>query len=92
MQHGLPVDFKKYFWDVRFNTLTAYSHPTFIIERLLEFGDVKELDWLNSMYTKDQITNVLLTSRRLSPKTGNFFAHYYNVPKESLVCMKKLYI
>ncbi len=65
------------------------ENSTYIIERLLELGDINELEWLNKKYSKEQITNTLRSSRRISPKTGNFFSLYYGIPKEALACMKK---
>jgi len=84
----IPGYIKTYLWDVDITTLSAKSHAKFIIERVLEYGDVQSLKWLMENFTKDQIIDVLKTSKRLSPKTGNFFAFYYKVPKENFECLK----
>ena len=34
---------KKYFWDVDFPSLNKKNHSEFIIERILEYGDKKEV-------------------------------------------------
>jgi len=92
MQEVLPTDFKRYFWDTDVNKLSIEKNRNYIIERLLELGDIKELKWLNETYPKEDIIDTLKSSTRISPKTGNFFALYYQVPKDTLVCMKKRFI
>ena len=92
MRNSIPKTFGKYFWDTKFENLSIDKNDTYIIERLLEMGDIKELQWINNTYTRKQILSTLQNSRRISPKTGNFFSLYYNVPKDSLACMKKRYI
>lgn len=89
---SLPKTLYKYFWDTKIETLSKDKNSTYIIERLLELGDIEELDWLNRNFTKDQILTTLQNSRRITPKTGNFFSLYYGISKESLTCMKKRYI
>ena len=89
MEKAFPKAFKKYFWDTDINKLSPLKNRAYVIERLFEYGDVQELDWLNYFYSKEDLITTLKTSRRISPKTGNFFALYYHVPKESLACMKK---
>lgn len=92
MQQAIPTSFNKYFWDVDRDKLSVAEHKTYIIERLLELGDLAELDWVNTNFRRDVILETLQHSRRLSPKTGNFFSLYYKVPRESLACMKKRFI
>ncbi len=92
MQSPLPKTFSKYFWDTRLDSISLDKNATYIIERLLELGDIEELEWINKNYSKEQIINTLRNSRRISPKTGNFFSLYYGIPKETLACMKKRFI
>ena len=90
--NAIPSDFSKYFWDTDPKKLSIDLNKTYIIERLLELGDLEELAWVNTTYSKEDITKTIQKSRRISPKTGNFFSLYYEIPKESLVCMNKRYI
>ena len=92
MQKNIPKTFSKYFWDTRIENLAIDKNHAYIIERLLELGDIKELDWVTTNYARDQILTTIKNSRRISPKTGNFFSLYYDIPKESLACMKKRFI
>ncbi|MFZ2664034.1 MAG: hypothetical protein WAX66_01595 [Patescibacteria group bacterium] len=93
MKRTLPKDFSKYFWDINANKLSVDENYSFIIERLLELGDLDELAWVNNNYSKEKIAETLHKSRRISPKTGNFFSLYYKIPKDSLpACTKKRFI
>lgn len=82
-------DVEKLLWDVDLNKLSLTNHYIFIIERILEFGDFPEVRWMFKNYSKEQIITVLKQSKRISPKSGNFFANYLNIPKEELQCMKE---
>ncbi|MFH1294988.1 MAG: hypothetical protein ABIH84_00155, partial [bacterium] len=84
-----PASFNKYFWDVKPKELSVEKNADYIIERLLELGDLEQLEWLNNTYSKEKIVNTLQHSKRLTPKTCNFFSLYYNVPRESLTCTKQ---
>jgi hypothetical protein len=92
MSKALPEAFNKYFWDTNTSNISVSQNSAYIIGRLFELGDIEALNWLNSTYDKGVIVKTLQESRIISPKTGNFYALYYKVPKESLACMKKRYI
>lgn len=85
----LPQNIRNYLWDVNLETLSKEKHSKYIIERLLEYGDKEALAWLNENYEENQIVQVLKTSKRISSKTGTFYALYYKIPKEELECIKK---
>jgi hypothetical protein len=89
---SLPVFSSKYFWDVNPFALDVQQHKTFIIERLLEYGDLDSLVWVNETYPKKDIQDVVMHSKRMSPKTANFFSLYYAIPKGNVVCMTPRFI
>ncbi len=51
------------FWDVDLDTLDPEEHASYIIERVLDFGDDEDIRWLFSMYPKVAIKGVLENSR-----------------------------
>ena len=89
---GLPPYVEKYLWDVKMEDLDIASHSIFVIERVLEYGDTRAFLWLLKTYTKENIINVLKESRRISPKTGNFYALYFGITKKELLCIRKPFI
>ncbi len=87
----LPSSFKKYFWDVDFKKLDFEKSRTFILKRVLDRGDDKALKWLLQRYTKEDIRELLLTSRDLSPKTANFWADFLKIDHKKIPCLQKPY-
>ncbi len=87
----LPKFLKQYFWDVDFDLLSFEKSKTFILKRVLDRGDDKAIKWLLKFYTKDDIKNLLYTSRDLSQKTANFWANYLNLDPKKVLCLQKPY-
>jgi hypothetical protein len=63
---------KQLFWDVVAEKLNKETDWFFIIERILEYGDIEDWSWLKDNFTNEQITEVGSKSRILSPKTKAF--------------------
>lgn len=89
MNRGINQNIKRYFWDIDFNTLDFEKNSEYIIARILEYGDPESTDWLFSFYDKDVILGVLKKSRQLSPKSANYWALIFDVPKEEIKCLNK---
>ncbi len=51
------------FWDIDVETLNADEHVSYIIERVLDFGNDEDIRWLFSYYPKETIKAVLMNSR-----------------------------
>jgi hypothetical protein len=69
----LPENFKRYFWDVAFEELSWEKNQRFIVERLLNYGSVKEIKWLIASAGKKYIKSVVKNSRNLNVKTKNYW-------------------
>ncbi len=64
---------KRYlFWDVFTDRLCKETNWFFIIERVLEYGDIEDWSWLKKNFTNEQIAAVGSKSRILNPKTKAF--------------------
>lgn len=85
----IPSFVKEYLWDTKVDEIDLNKNSKFVIERVLEYGDFDALNWLNKTFDVKQIEDVLRTSKKISTKTGNFFALYYNIPKSKLRCIQK---
>ncbi|MGB9858350.1 MAG: DUF6922 domain-containing protein [Moorellaceae bacterium] len=84
---SLPPFLKKYFWDVSFDSLDSRNDSYFIIERLLEYSDIRAIQWVLSQYEDEEIRRVIKTSPRLSAKTGYFWCCYYRLQEDDLKCL-----
>lgn len=88
MKTNIPSKIKSLLWDIDISTIDLDKHYKFIIERVIEYGDIEEVKWMQSTFSKDQIIETLKTSKRISAKSGNFFAIKYNLSKEELECLR----
>jgi hypothetical protein len=69
----MNTSFKKsLFWDIDIEKLSIEKDWFFIIERTLEFGDIDDLIWIQSTFSREQIKEVTKQSRILSPITRSF--------------------
>ncbi len=87
----LPAFLKKYFWDTDFGNLDINKNDFYVIARLLEYGDLKATKWLIKNTDREKIREVILKSREISPKTGNFWMLIFNLNKTKVQCLKKSY-
>lgn len=84
-----PSFLKKYFWDIDFKKLDISKSSVYVIERILELGDIKAIKWVLKTFKKELIKKVVMTRRGLSPKTANFWTLYFNIPKDKIICFRK---
>ena len=74
---ALPEFLRPYFWEVRFEELDSRRRARYIIERVLEYGDVPAVQWLFRTYPQENIREALTHSRALSQKSANFWALFF---------------
>ena len=70
-------ELKKYIWDCRFEELSIEKYAKFIIERVLNFGNDKDIQWLRQNTDAEFFKSVAISSRRLDRKTANYRKKYY---------------
>lgn len=87
----LPEFLRQYFWDVDFDLMSFERSKTFILKRVLDRGDTKALSWLRENFTNNDIKQLLLMTRDLSRKTGNFWADILKVDHQKVPCLQKSY-
>ena len=63
---------KSLFWDIDPVSLSPESHWFFIIERILEFGDIDDLKWMKKNFTPEQVGHTAQKSRVLSRRSLAF--------------------
>jgi hypothetical protein len=63
---------KSLFWDVDPENLSSEKDWFFIIERILEFGDIDDLLRMKRIFSEEQIKIVVQKSRILSPRTRSY--------------------
>ncbi len=61
------------FWDTNPQKIDAKKNAQYIIERILDFGNDKEVKWLYNFYDKTLLKKVVMESRSLRPETKNLW-------------------
>jgi hypothetical protein len=69
----LPEKFRKYFWDCNFDDLSLDRYKKFVVERILNFGDIYSVRYILLNVDKSELENIISTSRNLNSKTKNFW-------------------
>jgi len=95
----IPSYLRKYFWDVKIESLSKKGNSTlpagrqaFIIERILQYGDRRAVNWLSNNFGLKDIKEVASKSRRLSPKSANYWALILGLDKRGVKCLQKSYL
>lgn len=61
------------FWDVNPKNIDSQKNAQYIIERILDFGNDKEVKWLYNFYNKALLKKVVEKSRSLRAETKNLW-------------------
>jgi len=69
------------FWDTDPASLDPEIHKSYIIPRVVDYGDWEDVKILFRVYDKDTIKDVLLRAPYLDRKTISFFSALFNLPK-----------
>ncbi len=75
---------KSLFWDKR--DVDPARDGRVIAERILEFGTEEEIKALTNWLGEKFLKKIITESRVLSPKTVNYFALYFHIPREETRC------
>ena len=88
----IPKSLHKYFWDVDIKKLDPDKKPYFVINRLLDKGNVEAVKWVRGNYTESQIKETFKRFRDFSPKVARFWSLFLKIPKEEVVCLQPSYL
>lgn len=91
-KNQLPSYCQKYFWDVNWKKLDYKKYSYFVIERLLEYGNILCLKWMFKQYSIKEIKQVIINSRNTSLKSALFWADFLKVDKSKIICLKKPFL
>ena len=61
------------FWDTKPSNINTKKNAQYIIERILDLGNDKEVKWLYHFYNKALLKKVVSKSRSLMPETKNLW-------------------
>ena len=82
---------QRLFWDTDKLSVDLQSHRAYIIRRIMDYGDLKDVRWMLATYSSEEIIGVVKKSRGLSRKSGSFWGGHFGVPKEEIACLQGPY-
>jgi hypothetical protein len=77
------------FWDAE--DIDIGKNAGYIISRVLNLGDEKDIKTLKAIYSDEEIIEVIKRRRGLMPQTAKFWAHYFNIPFKEIICLRMCY-
>ncbi|MCK9209605.1 MAG: hypothetical protein M0P61_02090 [Ignavibacteriaceae bacterium] len=80
----VPAEFKRYFWDVDFNSLSMEKHKEFILERFLNYGSFSTFSWIFQNYTNEEAKQLLRKKGKRSLSKNSFYFWQKICEEESL--------
>jgi len=75
----IPKWLQYLFWDTSLNKIHIKQNARYIIERVLEFGDMYALEWLQRVYPTRTIIDVIFLSINLTEKSRNFWRLWFGI-------------
>lgn len=88
----LPVKFKALFWDTNFDTIDPSSKPLYVINRMLDKGNLEAIHWVRQNFPKNLIKETLKKLRDYSLKSATFWAIIYGIPFNQVKCLQEPYL
>lgn len=85
---GIPPQFKPIFWDTAIQNLDLKKHKKYIMERILNFGDLEHFSWLLKNYAPEEIIEEVKTNRQINKKSAILIANLFDIDKEEIFCSR----
>lgn len=73
----VPDEFYYLFWDTKPGKIDLRKNARYVIERVLENGDLRSLKWIQMIYPTRLIIETLKASRKISPRSKNFWTIWF---------------
>jgi len=87
----IPEYIKMVLWDVDTEELDLKKHWFFVIERIMDYGNENDVQWMLGTFSKEQLIEVVKKSRNLNRKTANFWVLWFGIDREEIRCFKNTY-
>lgn len=87
----IPKSLHTFFWDVDVAKLDPKKKPYFVINRLLDKGDIEAVRWVKKTYSRQQIADAFLKLRDFNAKVGAFWGLYLHIPRQNILCLRVPY-
>jgi len=87
----LPSFLHQYFWEVDADKINPQKEVFYVVERLMDRGDLLAFKWLKEHFSRDFLKQVAVKSKNISRFNKTFWYNYLDIiPKEKL-CSRKAF-
>ncbi len=76
------------FWDVDVSDFDFEKHKSFFIERILEYGKMKDWNLIKKLYGMKEIETAALNARSLDAVTLSFVSNIFQIDIKEFRCYK----
>jgi hypothetical protein len=74
------------FWDAVRNHIDLVRHAPYVVQRVLEYGQIKDWELLLSYYGLEKIASISKNLRTLEPRALAFISTISRIPPEQFRC------
>ena len=92
MSSKIPKRLYKFFWDVNPQKVNPREKPYFVIQRLLDKGDVEAVRWAREFFSKETIAETFYKMRDFKAKIGYFWTLFLNLDQPKVLCIQPHYL
>ncbi len=85
--HEIVSRLDRLFWDHRLTPGDLESHPVWVVERVLEYGTLDDIEMLLGRMGRKNFLQAVASAHRVSPRTRNFWQNILKM--EGIPCMRK---
>jgi hypothetical protein len=85
----IPEHIQRLFWDVKKEGVDIDLHRSYIIRRIMDFGNLDDVKWMLETYSPEEIVEVVKKSRGLSRRSAWFWTRYFHISPEEVACLKR---
>jgi Family of unknown function (DUF6922) len=83
----IPNELRPFFWEVNAESFDPLAFPHYTIWRILELGTDTAVAWMKQAFNEQEIKQVIRKERRLSPRSANYWALIYSIPREEVAAL-----
>lgn len=89
-KNNVPLFSPNLFWDVNPDDLDMERHKTFIVNRVLDYGQWDDWKTILNYYGLEQIASIAIGLRSLFPKSLAFISTVSRIPENQFRCYEHL--